>query len=324
MPFALSTAALKLIWDAEKLLASWQALAAELPHVTLATDPRLPVDFQRSLVEAALRQRVTIDELVSPLIDPRGRRLPRLGAPERDERRAARQLLVALVTAAAEGEIQRVILHPEVMALHRDVPELQRRFARGEVLQKTKLDAESVTLAPGILDGWRLALDAALDRAATENVEVHILGPTLWPHQVPNAREILDLQREFSGAPLAWQLATDWHHARRVLWQSDDNMADRKPPKAPLPPDILAMLPTEEIQRLMAQDATDVPKIGIGSVRFADACGLELRLPPGVGEVDWTDVDLGDAPRTLVCQGSVDELGRAARIVDAERGAERN
>ncbi|MCK5798561.1 MAG: hypothetical protein KAI47_15320 [Deltaproteobacteria bacterium] len=319
MPFALSTAALKLIWDPEKLLASWQALASELPHVTLATDPRLPVDFQRTLVEDARRQGVTVDELVSPLIDPRGRRLPRLGAPERDERRAARQLLVALVTAAAEGEIPRVILHPEVMALHRDIPELQRRFARGEALQKMELDAEGVTLAPAVLDGWRLALDAALDRAAIEGIEIHILGPTLWPHQVPNAREVLDLQGEFSGAPLAWQLATDWRHARRVLWQSDDYMVDRRPPEEPLPPDILAMLPAEEIQRLMATEVTDVPTLTTGSVRVADACGLELRLPPGVGEVNWTDVDLGDAPRTLVCQGSADELERAARIVDAEK-----
>lgn len=321
MDLALSTALLALPADPAQLLARWDALLPDRQG-SLATDPRLSLSQQDELLRLARARGRRCSEVAVPLRDERGRRAPSVSSSDREERRAARAWALQAARLAARQGAERLSLLPTQLSLHREVDELRRAFAEGDILDFDELLAERATLIDAAVDGWRALLDPLLNQAADDGLIVQLLGPTIWPQQLPDRHEIDTLAREFAGAPLQLLLASDWQHARDTLgWQATAE-EESKQADADLPPEILAMLSAEAISALLAPKsaaAADQPAPPT-SLRLADAAGLELRLPFGVGELDhaWLTEQLGAATHaTLVCDPGTtrEEVERAATLI---------
>jgi hypothetical protein len=335
MELALSTLAVEVVAEPTRLFERWSACGLA-SQAAIATDPRLPLPLQRALLELARRRGAIAAELAHPGLDSRGRATPRLTAPDREERRAARDLLLGTLTLAAEVEAQRVVLLPELLSLHQEIATLRRRFARAEALRLEPLRQERGSCAEEALDRLRGALEPALHLADREGLTLNVLGPAVWPQQLPDAQEIAALQREFGGAPLGWQHATDWRHARETLdalehEPDQDGLAfrsavDRQSGQPELPPEMLALLPDEAVHALVAPPAEAATAPAPPScLRIADACGLELRLPPGTGLLfgqprDGESLALAGVDQidqlTLACEGTPAELQRGAALAE--------
>ena len=166
------------------------------------------------LVSAALRLGLEIPTISLPLAErvlPAGRRLPRLGAPARDEREAAIALAARGLAAAGSFGARAAVVDFGPVALSADPAAFTLAFARravgpddpgGELLAMAL--AERRARAPEILDACQWALERLLRAADRAGVRLAIqVGVTPW--QSPSPREV-GILRETFGAPLgvAW------------------------------------------------------------------------------------------------------------------------
>ena len=167
------------------------------------------------LVIAATRLGLEIASVGLPLGERplgAGRRLPRLGAADRDERAAAIALAERGLAAGAAGGARSGLLDFGPVDLRASAPALVRAFARRELgddetggeLLGAALD-ERRARGPAVLDACRFALEALLRIA--EGVGVRLVLPVgATPWEAPSPREAGALMELFAGAPLgaAW------------------------------------------------------------------------------------------------------------------------
>lgn len=319
---ALSTAVCSVPAAPQALLSAWTARRRDQP-LELALDPRIPHPVQQQLLSAARDAGYRCEELAHPLVDLRRRRTPSLLARERYERRAARQALAATLELAAAHEVGRVVVYPGALGLGIGVDQLERRFARVERLPRRTLVRRRRAQEAGALDALRSCLDPLLGRASDYGVVIAFAGPTIWPHQLPDETEVGALQREFAGAPLITARFADWAHASDQL-----ALVPRSAPEGEASPGPQLATETMTPGGLILPAAlpsgpppvADEPEASASReppvLRFADCCGLTLRLPPGCGEVDW---ERATGPRSLEAGTvlTVDPSASAEEIDDA-------
>jgi hypothetical protein len=166
------------------------------------------------LVAAATRAGLEIASLVLPLPERplgAGRRLPRLGAPEADERGAA----IALVErglAPVAGRARHVLLDFGPVGLAASAAAVWRAFSR-RALDEDDPGAASLEAAvaerrargAGLVDACRWAIEALL-RGAESLGATLVLPVAATPWDAPSPREARELAALFTGAPLglAW------------------------------------------------------------------------------------------------------------------------
>jgi len=185
--------------------------------IHLGGDCDLEIVAGAPLVGAALRLGLAVPSLTLPLAErilPAGRRLPRLAAPERDEREAAVALAARGLAAAASFGVARALLDFGPVALAADPARFARAFARravgpdepgGELLAAAM--AERRVRSPEILDACRFALERLLRAADRAGVRLAAqLGVTPW--QSPSPRELGILSETFGeGLGVVWDAA---------------------------------------------------------------------------------------------------------------------
>ncbi|MCA9669452.1 MAG: hypothetical protein KC503_27845 [Myxococcales bacterium] len=286
MRYLLSTAALPLAeLQSPAAPERWRELSSSAVD-GVAIDARVSAAQLSDLLEQLSRARLRCGELSEPLASQPGKVAPRALADDRDERRAAAQLLADVVELAGRHEVPRVVLLPAVLDLAPSAAALCERFAERTRMPRDRLLRQRLGAAETALDLYLAHLDPLLERADRVGVELALLGPTVWPHQLPDAAELALLRAEFHGAPLAPYLALDWLHAARALG-------------------LVELGPKPERPGARA--------------RVADACGLTLRLPVGCGEVDWEQVKLPHDECVLALSHDVTrgEIQRSIERLDA-------
>jgi hypothetical protein len=169
------------------------------------------------LVGTALRLGLAIPSIALPLAEralPAGRRLPRLGAPARDEREAAIALAARGLAAAGSFGAQVAVLDFGAVALSADPAAFAQAFARraigqgepgGDLLANAL--GERRARGPEILDACQWAFERLLRAADRAGLRLAVaVGVTPW--QSPSPREV-GILREAFGAPLgvAWDPA---------------------------------------------------------------------------------------------------------------------
>jgi hypothetical protein len=166
------------------------------------------------LVSAALRLGLEIPSVSLPLAErilPAGRRLPRLGAPARDEREAAIALAVRGLAAAGSFGARAAVVDFGPVALTADPAAFTLAFARravgpddpgGEMLALAL--AERRARAPEILDACQWALERLLRAADRAGLRLAVqVGVTPW--QSPSPREVGILRETFGASfGVAW------------------------------------------------------------------------------------------------------------------------
>ncbi len=183
--------------------------------LALGADGDLETISAGSLVGSAIRLGLEVPVLALPLPErplPRGRRLPRLGAPAADERTAAIALAERGLEVGASFGVRAVLVDFGPVALAASAGDYARAFARREVDEedpggKLLADALAERRSRGaeISDACRWALERLLGVAGRRGVAVAlVLGVAPW--QAPSPREAGDLVATFGGAALgvAW------------------------------------------------------------------------------------------------------------------------
>jgi hypothetical protein len=248
-------------------------LAAETgaAGIHLGADCDLEIVATAPLVGAALRLGLAVPSLTLPLAEralPAGRRLPRLGAPARDEREAAIALAErALAVAGAFGAGFAVVDFGGV-ALAADAARFAQAFARravGSGEPGAELLAEAVAerraRSPEILDACHFAIERLLRAADRAGLRLAAqVGVTPW--QSPSPREIGILYETFGAA-----LGVAWDPARLSVLAA------------------LELLVADDRLRALAQAAVVIVD--------NDAVGLACGYLPGLGE---RDARLGASP----------------------------
>ena len=214
------------------------------------------------LVGTALRLGLELPTVALPLAErilPAGRRLPRLGAPARDEREAAIALAAHGLAAAGSFGTRIAIVDFGAVALSADASVFALAFARravgpdepgGELLAAAL--AERRALAPEILDACQWALERLLRAADRAGLRLAVqVGVTPWQSLSPREAGIL---RETFGAALG------------VTWD----------------PGRLSLLATLELP--VADDRLKSLAAAAALVMENDAVGLEAGYLPGLGE----------------------------------------
>ncbi|MBW2731912.1 MAG: hypothetical protein JRH20_05925 [Deltaproteobacteria bacterium] len=303
--------------EPEALLQTWREAQGHDIELGLVMDPRLDLPLQRALLEEAPGG--TILQLCVPEQDTRGRPHPSPCSDDHAERHAAGQLLLATVELARRFGVSQVIVPWVELALHRSMSELQRVFARVGTLPLDDVDAERSSFGESIAEQLLQWLDPALANGSTEGVSLLLCTPAVWPHQAPNAPELTRLAMELEGAPLGLLRGTDWTHARTHL-RGEERVTPQGP--APLPVDVAALCAQSGVA-LTEQELGLLPTVGgkkqaapleVTCLRVADASGLCLRLPPGLGEVETAllSQEAADLPAVLWLDPlSPSELGAA-------------
>lgn len=291
----------------ERLLERCRVLLAERA-LLLAVDTRVPTVVQQDLLRLVARQGGQVVELAHATgrIDRRA-----VGSPlsnDRGEREAATAALLSTLAIAGASGVERVLLYPWGLPLHRGVPELMRRFLVEDDLPLEALGEERQALAATAYDRLRAALDPIVNAAAGAGVQLVVAGPSIWPHQFPDETEVALLCQEFAGAPLGACHFSDWAHARTsLLGKASPVIA---PPNseewslATTASGLLLPLFKGEVDDGGPADpiaTTSAPAAPPPLVRLADAAGLTLRLPLDVGESRWRDA----VPQALAAPGPV-------------------
>jgi sugar phosphate isomerase/epimerase len=157
-----------------------------------------------ALVARALHAGLRVATVAAPLDDRTGaartrRRLPRLGAPDRDERSAAIELAGRALALAGSVGAPLVTLHLGTLQLAARAPDLARLFQRREMDEGA--DGEACLMAAmgerratvgAALDACRWSLDALVREAERRNLKLALeLAATPWG--VPSPREGLEL-----------------------------------------------------------------------------------------------------------------------------------
>jgi hypothetical protein len=190
-------------------------LAADSGAAGIHMSGGTPLDFLTWLTGVARGVGLAVGSLVLPLPERAlsgVRRLPRLAAPERDERTAAIELATQGLLASAAAEVRFAVLDFGPVTLSTPPGAIARAFARrelgedepGEAVWAAAVD-ERRARAPALADACLWALEA-LTRAA-EPVGVRLVLPTApTPWEVPSPRESGALLETFAGAGVgaAW------------------------------------------------------------------------------------------------------------------------
>jgi hypothetical protein len=190
------------------------------------------------------------------------KRLPRLAAPDRDERAAAIDLVVRALADFTPMGVGQALLDLGGVALAADRKAFRRAFSRREVESDGQgaqilaaARAERQARARETLDACQYALERLLREAERRGVTL-VLIPAATPWQTPSPREIETLTAELAGGPLghAWDPACLSVLCTLGLPISDDRL------------------------KRLAETAT----LAIEN----DAVGLETGFLPGLGERD--------------------------------------
>ncbi len=174
-----------------------------------------PLEILTPLATAARQAGLSVGSLVLPLPErplPSGRRLPRLAAPEQDERTAAIALATQGLLAAAGVESRYVVLDFGPVTLTTGFAAIARAFARrqlgedepGEALWAAAV-GERRARAAALSDACLWALEALVRIAEPVGATLVLpIGATPW--EVPSPRESRALLDTFVGAAVgaAW------------------------------------------------------------------------------------------------------------------------
>ena len=248
-------------------------VSAEAGAAGIFVGPSFLLGDVAALAAQALAAGLSIPALALPLSERAplpGKRLPRLGAEQADERAAAVELAVRGLEAATPIGARHALLDfgPVPLAVSR--AQIARFFARRELGEDdpgaaplAAALAERKARSGVLLDACRWAIEALSRRAEAEAVTLLLpIGATPW--QAPSPREIATLLEGFAGGPLA------------VAWDPGRLSALRA---LGLP------LSAERAQALAAASGAAVEN---------DAVGMDAGYLPGLGE---RDDSLPAAPR---------------------------
>jgi hypothetical protein len=258
-------------------------LAAEIgaAGIHVGADCDLEILATAPLVGAALRLGLEVPSLTLPLAEralPAGRRLPRLGAPARDEREAAVALAERGIAVAGAFGARLTVVDFGGVALAADAARFAQAFARravgagdsGAELLAAAV-AERRARSPEILDACHFALEGLLRAADRAGLRLAAqIGVTPW--QAASPRELGVLYDTFGAA-----LGVAWDPARLSVLAT------------------LGLPVTDERLRALGTAATLVVD--------NDAVGLAPGCLPGLGERDQHLAGFSpavDLPRVVV------------------------
>jgi hypothetical protein len=217
------------------------------------------------------------------------KRLPRLAAPDRDERAAAIALVLRGLADFAPMGIRQAVLDLGGVALAADRAAFRRAFARRALADDEGLAnarAERQARAGEVLDACRYALEGVVRDAERRGVTL-LLAPAGSPWQAPSPREIETLTGMFAGAPLGHV----WDPARlSVLCTLGLPLSD------------------DRLRRLAEGAALALEN---------DAVGLDTGFLPGMGERDARVAALSapaGAPRIVTGRPDVSDAEVAAAV----------
>lgn len=234
-------------------------------HVGGAGPAGVHLESVAPLGSAAARLGLALWSFTLPLTErplPRGRRAPRLAAPERDERAAAIELAKRGLLVGAGTGARTFVLDFGPVALATDPAHFVSAFGRREMAEGErgailleKAVSERRARADALTDACLWSLEPLLRVAAPLGATIVLpVAPTPW--DVPSPREAESLLATFSGAPIA----RAWDPGKlSVLCQ-------------------LGLPISDERLRLFAERAA----ISLES----DAVGLRVGYLPGLGERD--------------------------------------
>jgi hypothetical protein len=268
-------------------------LAAETgaAGIHVGADCDLEILATAPLVGAALRLGLAVPSLTLPLAEralPAGRRLPRLGAPARDERQAAVALAQQGLSAAGALGAGLAVVDFGGVALAADAARFARAFARraagtgdpGAELLAAAV-AERRARSPEILDACHFALEGLLRAADRAGLRLAAqIGVTPW--QAASPRELGSLWETFGAAlGIAWDPARLSILGTLGLPVADDRLkALAAAATVVLENDAVGLAPGylpglgERDERLAAfSPAADLPRIILGP---ADATDVEV------------------------------------------------
>jgi hypothetical protein len=216
------------------------------------------------LVRSALRLGLEVPSLTVPIAERRlasGKRLPRLSAPDRDERGAAIALAERGLSLGSSFGAATALLDFGGVSLAATFGEVAEAFARRALaadepggLRLADALAERRARGPEILDACRWSLERLVGAAERAGMRLSLqLGVTPW--QAPSPREASDLHETFGGA-----LGIVWDPAR------------------------LAVLAALELA--IADDRCKALAAAASVLLDSDAVGLVPGYLPGLGERD--------------------------------------
>ena len=284
-----------------QLFGRWERLCRELA-AGIVPDGRLSGPFQQEVLELARARGLTCPLLVHPLQSAHGQPAASPCSPDRDERRAAREQLLASAERAGRFGVPRLLLLPQSLPLPLSRQALVERFERG-VPPADLVDGlaeERRERSTRALDALCLVLDPALRGLEPLGVELLLARPAPWPDQVPDAGEAARLLQLFAGAPVGTGFATDWWYLGRTLGS----------PGGPRPPGADRTGTTPEDGPLDREP-----------ISVADGCGLSGALPAGTGELPWSELRPPEHRGPLVLTAdaalevSAEEMARAAALL---------
>jgi hypothetical protein len=217
------------------------------------------------LVATALRLGLELPTLALPLPGralPAGKRLPRLSAPESDERGAAIALAESGLSVGGSFGARVAILDLGAVPLAANATALARAFARREMgadepggLLLAAALAERRARGSAILDACRWSLEPLVRAAERTNIGLAmVVGVTPW--QAPSPREVGLLLEAFVGVPLG------------VVWD----------------PARLSVLGALELP--ISDDRCKALAAAASVAIESDAVGLDAGYLPGLGERD--------------------------------------
>ena len=293
-----STAICPLPATPARLIDLWEHLCGELA-AGIVPDGRLNGPFQQEVLELARVRGQACPLIVHPVVGAHGQPAASPCSPDRDERRAAREQLLASAERAGRFGVPRLLLLPQSLPLSLSRRALVERLERGVPPAETVdgLEEERRERSTYALDALCLVLDSTLRGLEPIGVELLLSRPAPWPDQAPGAGEVTRLLQLFAGAPLGTGFATDWWYLGRTLGAPGR-----------LGPDHTATTPE------------DGPLDG-EPLSVADGCGLSGALPAGTGELPWSELRPPKRPGPVVLTAdaalgvSAEEMVRAAALL---------
>jgi hypothetical protein len=246
------------------------------------------------LVRSALRLGLEVPSLALPMAERRlatGKRLPRLAAPERDERGAAIALAERGLSLGSSFGARMALLDFGGVWLAAAFAEVAGAFARRDLaadepggLRLADARAERRARGPQVLDACRWSLERLVGAAERAGMRLSLqLGVTPW--QTPSPREASDLHETFGAA-----LGIVWDPARlAVLSALELTIADDR---------LKALAAAASV--LLDNDAVGLlpgylPGLGERDARFAGFSPPDGLLRIVTGAADATDAEVAAA-----------------------------
>jgi hypothetical protein len=246
------------------------------------------------LVRSALRLGLEVPSLTLPMAERRlatGKRLPRLVAPDRDERGAAIALAERGLSLGSSFGAGMALLDFGAVSLAATFGEVAEAFARRALaadepggLRLADALAERRARGPEILDACRWSLERLVGAAERAGMRLSLqLGVTPW--QAPSPREASDLHETFGAA-----LGIVWDPARlAVLSALELAIADDR--LKTLAAAALVVLENDAVGLLPGY----LPGLGERDARFAAFSPPDKTLRIVTGGADATDSEVAAA-----------------------------